>query len=102
MWRVREGDAKIDAAGEMYDGTGLDGPVSLRQAITKRSDAFLGTFTENLLSYGLGRVVDYRDMTTVREITREASRADNRFSAFVLGVVKSPPFTMRRASSTVQ
>src|SRR5262249_21697251 len=101
VWRIREGATKIDPTGEMYDGTKLDGPVSLRQAITKRSDAFLGTFTENLLTYGLGRVLDYRDMTAVRQITREAARADNRFSAFVLSVVKSAPFTMRSVSSTV-
>jgi len=86
----------VDAAGKMFDGAKLDGPVSLRQAILNRSDAFLGTFAENLLSYGLGRVIDYRDMPFVRGIEREAARNNNRFSSFILGVVKSPSFQMRR------
>jgi hypothetical protein len=102
IWRAREGEGKIDPSGEMYDGTKLDGPVSLRQAVLRRSDAFLRAFSENLLSYGLGRVVDYRDMTTVRQITSEAARVDNRFSAFILAVVKSPAFMMRSTGSTVQ
>jgi len=101
-WRVREGETKVDPTGEMYDGSKLDGPVSLRQAVLRRSDAFLGTFTENLLTYALGRVLDYRDMTTVRKIAREAGQDGNHFSAFVVGIVKSAPFTMRSVNSTVQ
>ena len=60
------------------------------------SDAFLGTFTESLLAYGLGRVIDYRDMPVVRSIQQEAAQKDNRFSAFVLGIVHSAPFQMSR------
>ena len=81
----------------MYDGTLLDGPASLRQAVLNRSDAFIGTFTEHLLSYGLGRVLDSRDMPTVRSIAREATSNDNRISFFILGVVQSVPFRTRRA-----
>ena len=79
----------------MVDGTKLEGPASLRQALLNRSSALLGSFTENLLAYGVGRVLDYRDMPTVRSVQRAAAEQDNRFSSFVLGVVKSAPFQMR-------
>jgi Protein of unknown function (DUF1592)/Protein of unknown function (DUF1588)/Protein of unknown function (DUF1587)/Protein of unknown function (DUF1595)/Protein of unknown function (DUF1585) len=95
-WRTNDSGFRVDASGKMFDGAKLDGPVSLRQAILNRSDAFIGTFAENLLSYGLGRVTDYHDMPFVRAIEREAARNNNRFSSFVLGVVKSPSFQMRR------
>jgi len=96
-WRTNDSGFRVDAAGKMFDGTKLDGPVSLRQAILNHSDAFIGTFTENLLVYGLGRVIDYRDMPFVRGVEQEAARNNNRFSSFVMGVVKSAPFQMRRA-----
>ena len=99
-WRAKDGGIPVDAAGRMFDGTRLDGPVSLRKAILGHSDAFLGTFTENLLAYALGRVVDYRDMPMVRSIEQEAARNDNRFSAYVLGIVKGMPFQMRRAEGS--
>ena len=85
----------------MYDGTKLDGPVSLRNAILGRSDAFIATFTENFLAYGLGRLVDHRDMPAVRAIVRDAATNDYRFSSFVLGVVRSVPFQMRKADDVV-
>jgi hypothetical protein len=97
IWRTNDEGSRIDASGQMFDGTRLDGPASLRQAILNHSDAFLGTFTENLLAYGLGRVIDYHDMPFVRAIGREAAKNNNRFSSFVLGIVKSAPFQMRRA-----
>ena len=96
-WRIKDGGAKIDASGVMFDGTDLDGPVGLRAAILDRSEAFVGSFTENFLAYGLGRVLDYRDMPTVRSIARAAAADSNRFSSFVLGVVESRPFQMRVA-----
>jgi hypothetical protein len=96
-WRAKDGGLPVDASGRMFDGTKLDGPVSLRKAILSHSDAFIGTFTQNLLAYALGRVVDYRDMPMVRSIEQEAARNNNRFSSFVLGIVKSMPFQMRRA-----
>jgi hypothetical protein len=97
VWRTNDSGFKVDPIGQMYDGAKLNGPASLRQALMGHSDAFLGTFTESLLAYGLGRVIDYRDMPFVRAIEREAAKNDNRFSTFVLGVVKSMPFQMRRA-----
>jgi uncharacterized protein DUF1592/uncharacterized protein DUF1588/uncharacterized protein DUF1587/uncharacterized protein DUF1595/uncharacterized protein DUF1585 len=95
-WRVNDSGFPIDPAGTMYDGQKLNGPVSLREALLKHSDSFFGTFSENLLAYGLGRVIDYNDMPFVRGVEREAARGNNRFSAFVLGVVRSPAFQMRR------
>jgi hypothetical protein len=96
-WRINDTGFRIDAAGQMFDGTKLEGPASVREAVLNRSDSFLGTFTENLLAYGLGRVIDYRDMPVVREIKAQAAQQDNRFSAFILGIVKSGPFQMSRA-----
>jgi cytochrome c551/c552 len=96
-WRTKDSGFPVDASGKMFDGTKLDGPVSLRQAILSHSDAFLGTFSQNLLAYALGRVVDYRDMPAVRAIEKDAAKDDNRFPAFVLGIVRSAPFQMRRA-----
>ncbi|HWZ31420.1 MAG TPA: DUF1592 domain-containing protein [Bryobacteraceae bacterium] len=97
LWRVNDGGFKIDSSGKMFDGAKLNGPVSLRQAILNHSDAFVGAFTESMLAYGLGRVIDYHDMPFVRGVEKEAAKNDNRFSSFILGIVKSPPFQMRRA-----
>jgi hypothetical protein len=96
-WRAKDGGLPVDASGRMFDGTKLDGPVSLRKAVLSHSDAFIGTFAQNLLAYALGRVVDYRDMPMVRSIEQEAGRNNNRFSSFVSGIVRSMPFQMRRA-----
>jgi hypothetical protein len=101
LWRSTDAGAPVDPSGLLYDGTKLDGPVSLRAAILDRADAFVTSFSENLLAYGLGRLIDYRDMPVVRAIQREAALDGNRFSAFVLGVVKSVPFQMREAETPV-
>ena len=98
-WRVNDGGARIDASSELYDGRKLDGPASLRQALVTYADAFHGGFSENLLSYALGRVLDDRDLATARSVARYARQHDNRFSAFVMGVVRSTPFQMRTLSS---
>jgi hypothetical protein len=97
LWRTNDSGFPIDASGKLFDGTKLDGPASLRQAILNHSDAFIGTFTESLLAYGIGRVIDYRDMPFVRAIEHEAAKNNNQFSSFILGIVKSAPFQMRRA-----
>lgn len=96
VWRTNDSGFPIDAVGNMFDGAKLNGPASLRQAVLSHSDAFLSTFTENLLAYGLGRVIDYRDMPVVRAIDRDAEKNDYRFSTYVMGIVNSPPFRMRR------
>ena len=97
-WRDRDGEDRIDPSATMYDGTPLDGVVSLSQALLDRSEAFLGNFSENLLAYGIGRVLDYRDMPTARAIRRAAANDNNRFATFVMSVVESAPFQMRTLS----
>ena len=99
QWRTLDSGMRIDAASKMFDGEKLDGPMSLRKAIVNHSDVFTGTFIQNLLAYGLGRVIDSREMPVVRSIQRDAARENNKFSAVVLGIVKSAPFQMRRAES---
>jgi hypothetical protein len=94
-WRSTEGGAKIDASGQLVDGTKLDGPASLRKALLDRSDVFVQTMTEKLLTYGTGRTLKYYDMPVVRSITRDAAKNDNRFSSLILGIVKSDPFQKR-------
>lgn len=100
-WRTRDSGAPVDPSGQLYDGAPLDGPVSLRTALLDHSDSFIRTFAENFLSYGLGRLIDYRDLPAVRAIEREAARHDYRFSSFVLGVARSVPFQMRKADDQV-
>jgi hypothetical protein len=102
VWRANDSGFRIDAAGQMFDGAKLDGPQSLRQALLNHSDAFLTAFTENMLAYGLGRVIDYRDMPAVRAIVRSAAANHNQFSSFVLGIVRSEPFQYRKAEETPQ
>jgi hypothetical protein len=94
QWRARDGGVRVDASGKLFDGTALTGPVSLREAIMNRSDAFITSFTESLLAYGLGRLIDRNDMPTVRSIAATAGANGNRFFAFILGVVRSSPFQM--------
>jgi hypothetical protein len=94
-WREFDNGNPVDTAGELYDGTKLDGPNTLRQALVGRSDAFVTNFTEKLMMYGLGRRVEYYDMPAVRAIARKAGQNNNRFSAFVLGIIESPQFQMR-------
>jgi hypothetical protein len=85
----------------LLDGTPIDGPVGLRNALVNNySEAFIRTFTEKLTTYALGRGLEYFDMPVVRSIQRDASRRSNRFSEFVLGIVKSAPFQMRRVEET--
>jgi hypothetical protein len=86
----------VNAAGTLVDGTALDGPASLRQALLTRRDAFVATAAEKLLTYALGRRVEYYDMPAVRAIAREAGGAGNRFSALVAGIVKSTPFQFKK------
>jgi hypothetical protein len=92
----------VNAAGTLVDGTLLDGPASLRKALLNRREAFVATAAEKLLTYALGRRVEPFDMPAVRAIARDAGKADNRFSAFVMGIVTSTPFQMRRAEGGTQ
>ena len=100
VWRTNDSSFRVDATGTLFDGTKLDGPASLRVAIVNHKTAFLSTFTQNLLAYGLGRVIDHRDMPFVRAIAADAGRNNNRMSSFIFGIVRSTPFQMRRAEES--
>jgi len=94
-WRTTDGGLPIDASSQMVDGTKLSGPASLREALLSRSDVFVSTLTEKLMTYALGRGLKYYDMPAVRAIAREARRNDDRFSSIVLGIIRSTPFQMK-------
>src|ERR1043166_2867599 len=79
----------IDSPGQLPDGTPITGPADLRRALVAQPDRFVQAFTENLLSYALGRALDYRDMPRVRAIVRGAASDNYRFKSIVLGVVAS-------------
>jgi mono/diheme cytochrome c family protein len=96
-WREKDGAHPIDASGRLADGTPVNGPNDLREALLRRHAAFAQTVTEKLLMYALGRPLEYHDMPLVRAITREAAKQDYRFSAFVHGIVESRAFGQRAA-----
>jgi len=97
-WRVRENGAPLDTRGEFYDGTRISSPAELVEVLKKRPLPLMRTLTENLLAYALGRRVEYPDQPTVRAITGDAEANGWRMSSFILGVIKSAAFQMRRAS----
>jgi hypothetical protein len=101
-WRIKDNAVPVDPTGELYDGTKIEGPAGLRLALLKRSDVVLQTFTESLMTYALGRQVEYDDMPTVRAIARAAAANNNRMSAFVSGIVKSAAFQMSTGESPQQ
>ena len=85
----------IDPSAELWDGTKVNGPVELRRALLHYSPAFVRNMTEKMMTYALGRGVEYFDMPVVRSIVRDADKNNDKFSSIVLGIVKSPPFLMR-------
>jgi hypothetical protein len=101
-WRQKdggEGGVVIDPVVEIFDGTRVDGPASLHQALLRYSPQFVRAVTERLMTYGLGRGVEYTDMPVLRGIVRDAARENYKFSALVLGIVKSAPFQMKVKSA---
>jgi hypothetical protein len=86
---------KIDSAGVLADGTPIDGPVALRKAMTARPEVFVGTVTEKLMIYALGRGLEPVDMPVVRSILRGAAKNNYTMQALILGIVQSSPFQMR-------
>jgi hypothetical protein len=96
-WRIKDNGVGVDTAAKLYDGTDLDGPASLRQALINHSESVIRNFTEHLMAYAIGRRVEYYDQPAVRAIVKKAAQNGNRFSAFVLGIVNSPAFQMARA-----
>jgi mono/diheme cytochrome c family protein len=98
-WRIKDSGVSVDPTGVMYDGTTISGPVDLRNALMKHKDAIILSFTESLMTYALGRQVEYYDMPTVRAIARDAAKNDYRMSSFISGVVNSAAFRMAKAAA---
>ena len=96
-WRTTEGGTPVDASGVLLDGTELNGPVGLRDVLLRDKKQFVSAVAEKLLTYALGRGVEHYDMPAVRQIVRDAAPEDYRWSALILGIVKSTPFQMRGA-----
>jgi hypothetical protein len=96
-WRIKENGMPLDTRGTLYDGTPVTNPSELTRALAARPIPLLRNFTHNLMAYGLGRRVEYYDQPAIREIVRDAEENDYRMSSFILGVVKSDAFRMKRA-----
>ncbi len=101
-WRTTDAGNAIDASGVLLDGTKVDGPRELRQALMAQKTQFVQTVTGKLLTYALGRGLEYYDAPTVRAIDRSAAADDCRWSSIVLAIVKSAPFQMRIAGQGSQ
>jgi len=97
-WRETDVGRPVDARGVLADGTEVDGPAELREAILARPDVFVRTLTQKLMTYALARGLEPEDMPAVRAIVRAAADDDYRFSALVLGIVRSVPFRMKEQS----
>ena len=96
-WRIADEAGPIDASGALPDGASFDGPWGLTKVLVSRRDEFAATLSAKLLTYALGRGLEYYDQPEVRAITREAARADYRISALILAITRSTPFQMRRS-----
>ena len=94
LWRSHDEGTPVDASSQVFDGTKINGPADLRNWLATYHDQFVSVVAEKLLTYALGRGVEYQDMPLVRAIARDAGRDGNKFSALVLGVVRSTPFQM--------
>jgi hypothetical protein len=95
-WRTLDEGVPIDATGVLPDGTKVDGAITLRNALMKYSDQFVRVVTEKLMTYALGRGIEYQDMPMVRAIARDAAANKYHFSSLVMGIVKSDPFQMNQ------
>jgi len=96
-WRTNEDGAKIDPSGTLFNGATLDGVAGLRQALAAQPEVFVGVMTEKMLTYAVGRGIEYYDMPAVRKVVQDARNKDFRFSSIVLGIVRSTPFQMKEA-----
>ena len=98
-WRIKDAGTTIDAKVQMLDGTDVEGPAGLRRALLRRPELFVQTVTAKLMTYALGRPLEYYDMPTVRAIVRDAARSNYKFSALVMGVIRSTAFEMTSNSA---
>jgi hypothetical protein len=95
-WRIKDNEVPVDVVGTLYDGMKMDGPTGLRDALLKHQDILLRSFTENLMTYAVGRRMEYSDMPAIRAIVRDAGKNNNRMSAYILGVINSAAFRMAK------
>jgi hypothetical protein len=101
-WRTKqggEGGVPLDTSAVLWDGTKINGPVELRQALLRYSPQFVRMITEKLMTFSLGRGVEYEDMPVIRQIVRNADKNNDRFQSILMGVIKSTPFQMRTRMS---
>jgi hypothetical protein len=101
-WRVRENGSRLDTSGDFYDGTRITSLAELQRVLLERPIPLTRTFTANLMAYALGRRVESHDMPEVRRITDRAQENDYRMSAFILGIIESDAFQMKRAPTVTQ
>jgi len=101
QWRLTEIGIPIDAAASISDGTRIDGIKGLREFSVRKREVFAEVVIENLLTYAIGRGLDYNDMPLVRSLAHNAAKDDYKFSSLIMGVVQSPTFTMNMKSVTV-
>jgi hypothetical protein len=99
QWRTTDAGHPIDASGVLLDGTKVDGPRELRAALVAKKTQFATAVTEKLLTYALGRGLEYYDAPAVRAIDRSAAADGYRWSSLILATVKSAPFQMRTAGA---
>jgi hypothetical protein len=101
-WRVRENGMPLDTSGDFYDGTRITTLPELNAALLERPAPIVRGFTENLMAYALGRRVEYFDQPAIRHIAKQAAAANHKMSSFILGVVKSDAFRMRRVETDTE
>jgi hypothetical protein len=99
-WRTRDSGIPIDASGVLPDGVKIDGAAGLKKALLNRPEQFVHTFTGKLLTYALGREVEYYDLPVIRQIDRDAAADGYRWSSIIKDIVKSPPFEMSIVPNT--
>jgi hypothetical protein len=100
-WRTTDGENAIDASSVMYDGTPIDGVADLREFLVSYEEQFVRNATEKLMTYALGRGVEYYDMSVVRKIVADAAEDDYRFASLIVGVVQSEPFRSSRKGGDI-
>jgi hypothetical protein len=98
-WRTTDVGIPIDASGVTPDGSKFEGPDGLRQALLNRPELLVNAAAAKLLTYALGRTIEYYDAPSIRRIVRESAPSEYRWSSIVLGIVNSTPFQMRRSKS---
>jgi hypothetical protein len=101
-WRTKDQSGPVDASGQLADGTKVEGPVTLRQALNKHPEQFAGTVTEKLMTYALGRGLEYYDMPVVRGIVHDSAKNDYKLTSLIIGIVKSTPFQMRKSQAAAE